>query len=78
MGSQHCCLTDVAIPGDQRISPKEKLKITKYSNLRRELQKLWEVEAKIISILNGALGTMSKSLSGSLKGTGESTKIKLI
>ena len=42
-----CKIIDFAVPGDSRIE-KEKDKIEKYQDLGRELQKIWNVEVKII------------------------------
>ena len=41
-------IIDFAAPGDSRIEEKEKDKIEKYQDLGRELQKIWNVEVKII------------------------------
>ena len=38
-----CIIIDFAVPGDSRIDEKEKEKIEKYQDLRRELQKIWNV-----------------------------------
>ena len=35
-----CKIIDFAVPGDSRIEEKEKEKIEKYQDLRRELQKI--------------------------------------
>ena len=37
---------------------KETEKIKKYGDQRREIQKLWNIKAKVIPILIGALGTV--------------------
>ena len=37
-----------SVPEDIRIEEKEKEKIEKYQDLRRELQKIWNVRVKII------------------------------
>ena len=37
-----CLIVDVAVPGDCRINEKEKEKIDKYQDLRREVSKLWQ------------------------------------
>ena len=66
------------MPGDVRVPQKEAEKIEKYSDLKRELQKLWKVKAKVVPIVVGALGTVSKSLNGYLKEIGVSTKIQVI
>ena len=48
-----CKIIDFAVPGDSRIEEKEKEKIEKYQDLERELQKIWNVKVKIISIVAG-------------------------
>ena len=37
-------IIDVAIPGDKRIIDKEKEKTEKYQNLKREIQRLWNLK----------------------------------
>ena len=51
---------DFAVPGDSRIEEKEKDKIEKYQDLRRELQKTWNVKVKIIPLVVGSLGAIPK------------------
>ena len=41
-----CKIIDFAVPGDSRIEEKEKDKIEKYQDLRRELEKIWNVKSK--------------------------------
>ena len=53
-----CKIIDFAVPGDSRIEGKEKDKIEKYQDLRRELQKIWNVKVKIISLVVGSLGAI--------------------
>ena len=50
-----CKITDFAVPGDSRIEEKEKEKIKKYQDLGRELQKIWNVNVEIISLVVGSL-----------------------
>ena len=45
-----CKITDFAVAGDSRIEKKEKDKIEKYQDLRRELQKIWNYKVKIIPL----------------------------
>ena len=52
-------LVDVAIPADKRILEKEQEKITKYQDLRTELEYLWNKKTRIIPVVIGALGAMS-------------------
>ena len=54
-----CLIVDFAVPSDHRIEIKEREKIEKYQDLKRGVQKLWNMKAKIIPIDIGALGTDS-------------------
>ena len=47
-----CNIIDFAVPGDSRIE-EEKEKIEQYQDLRRELQKIWNVRVKIIPLVVG-------------------------
>ena len=61
--SKVCAIIDVAIPGDIRVCEKETEKVEKYQDLRREIAKIWKMkEVKVIPIVIGALGCVSKSL----------------
>ena len=57
-----CVLLDVAIPGDTNVIKKEDEKILKYKDLIKETQRMWNVKAKVITVIRGANGTISKSL----------------
>ena len=55
-------IIDVAIPGDKRIINKEKEKIEKYQNLKREIQWLWNLKKiDVIPVFLGALGSVTKN-----------------
>jgi len=56
--------TDVAIPGDtdRNVIKKEAEKILKYKDLIIEIQRMRNVTAKVITVITGAIGTISKSL----------------
>jgi hypothetical protein len=56
-----CMLRDVAISGDRNVINKEAKKILKYKNLTTEIQRMWNVKTKVIPIIIGAVGTISKS-----------------
>ena len=53
---------DFAVPADHRVKLKEYDKRDKYLILARELKKLWNMKVMIISIVIGALGTVTKGL----------------
>ena len=65
-----CKIIDFAVPGDSRIEEKEKDKIEKYQDLRRELQKIWNVKKKIIPLAVGSLGAIPKQFGNRLKQIG--------
>ena len=68
-------IIDFAVPGDKRIEKKEKEKIEKYQDLRKELQKIWNVKVKIIPLVVGILGALPKQFGDRLKQTGITAKI---
>jgi len=55
-------LIDAAISGDRNVLKKESEKVLKYKDLIIEIQRMWNVKAKMISVITGATGTISKSL----------------
>jgi hypothetical protein len=54
-------LTDVAIPGDRNVIKKEAEMILKYKDLTIEIQRMWNVKARVIPVIIAATGTISKS-----------------
>ena len=44
-----CMLIDAAIPGDRNVNKKEDEKILKYKDLIIEIQRIWNVKAKVIT-----------------------------
>ena len=54
-------LIDVAISGDRNVIKKEAEKILKYKDLTIEIQRMWNVKTRVIPIIIGATGTISKS-----------------
>ena len=55
-----CMLIDVAISGDRNVIKKEAEKILKYKDLTIEIQRMWNVKTKVIPVIIGATGTISK------------------
>ena len=62
-----CKIVDFAVLTDHRIKLKEREKKDKYLDLPWELKKIWNVKVRIVSIVIGAFGTVTKGL---FKGTG--------
>ena len=58
-----CNIIDIAVPGDAGIVEKEKEKVEKYQDLRREVAQLWNVKAKVVPVVVGALGAVTPNLS---------------
>ena len=56
-----CMLIDVAISGDRNVIKKEAEKILKYKDLTIEIQRMWKVKTRVIPVIIGAIGTISKS-----------------
>ena len=54
-------LIDVAISGDRNVIKKEAEKILKYKDLTIEIQRMWHVKTKVIPVIIGATGTISKT-----------------
>jgi hypothetical protein len=53
-------LIDIAILGDRNVI-KKVAQILKYKDLTIEIQRRWNVKAKVIPVIIGATGTISKS-----------------
>jgi hypothetical protein len=56
-----CVLIDIAITGDRNVIKKEAEKILKYKDLTIEIKRMWNLKAKVIPVIIGATGTISKS-----------------
>ena len=66
--SRRCFIIVIASPGDKRVVEKEQEKIEHYSDLKRELKKIWKCShIEIVPIIVGALGIVSKNLEGWMK-----------
>ena len=52
---------DVVIPGDRNVIKKEAEKILKYKDLPLEIQHMWNIKTRVIPVIIGATGTISKS-----------------
>ena len=69
----NCIIVDFAIPYDTRTEQKEQEKVEKYQDLKRELQKLWNMKVKVVL---GALGTPPKDIKRRVEELGIETRIE--
>jgi hypothetical protein len=53
-------LIDVAISGDRNVIKKKAEKFLKYKDHTIEIQRMWNVKTKVIPVIIGATGTISK------------------
>ena len=54
-------LIDVAISGNRNVIKKEAERILRYEDLTIKIQRMWNVKTKVIPVITGATGTISKS-----------------
>jgi len=55
-------LKDVAISGDRNVIKKEAEKILMYKDLTLEIQRMCNVKTRVIPVITGATGTISKPI----------------
>ncbi|XP_023216726.1 uncharacterized protein LOC111619278 [Centruroides sculpturatus] len=60
-------IIDVTIPGDSRIDEKQQEKLSRYYDLKIELQRLWHKPVQVVPVIIGALGAVPKDLSRHLQ-----------
>jgi hypothetical protein len=53
-------LIDAAISGDRNVIKKEAEMVLKYKDLTTVIQRMWNVKARVIPVIIGATGTISK------------------
>jgi hypothetical protein len=56
-----CMLIDVEISGDRNVVKKEAEKMLIYKDLTIEIKRMWNVKTRVIPVIIGATGTISKS-----------------
>ncbi|EDO35035.1 predicted protein [Nematostella vectensis] len=64
--------------GDANVGEKEKEKVLKYQDIRREIARIWDIKTCVVPIVVGALGTVSKNLTKHLSSIGLKTRIELL
>ena len=54
-------IIDIAVPADAGVMEKEKEKVEKYQDLRREIARLWKLKrVEVVPVVIGALGSVTK------------------
>ena len=66
------------MPGNSRVGEKEREKVDKYQDLRREGAKLWNIKTIVVPVVFGALDVVTKNLTKHLKTIRVSTKIEFL
>ena len=54
-------LMDVANSGDRNVIKKEAEKMLKYKDLTTEIQRMWNIKTRVITVITGATGTICRS-----------------
>ena len=62
-----CTLIDVAVPADRNVVQKEAEKKLKYKSLCIEIQRMWNLKCKIVAVIIGATGRVTRSLKKNLE-----------
>ena len=55
-------IVDIAVPGDSNITQKEREKYEKYQDLAREIKRIWKTGTKVVPVVVGVLGSVSKTI----------------
>ena len=56
-----CIIVDIAVPADVRVHEKERGKVEKYQDLRREIGRMWQLrKVHVVPVVVGALGSVTK------------------
>ena len=72
-------ITDVAIPGDDRVEGKELEKLEKYQLLKDEIAKVWRMRKVIVvPIVIGALGAVSVNFKEYMRQIGVNVRLEVI
>ena len=54
-------IIDIAVPADVRVGEKEREKVEKYQELKREIGRLWKLKmVEVVPVMPGALGSFTK------------------
>ena len=68
--TKEAIIVDIAVPGDSNVLQEETEKYEKYQDLAREIKRIWKSTTKVVLVVVGALGSVSKKLAGHLEKLG--------
>ena len=73
-----CRTVNFAVPADHKVKLKESENRDKFMNPAMELKKLWNIKVTVVSIVIGALGTVTKTLIQGLEDLGREGRVETI
>ena len=72
-------IIDIAVPNDVRVEEKEREKIEKYQDLKREIGRLWKLKmVEVVPVVIGALGSVTKEFDGWIEKLGITNNVGVI
>ena len=58
-------IIDIVVPADVRVGEKEKEKLEKYKDLKREIGRFWKLKmVEVLLVVIGTLGSVTKEFDG--------------
>ena len=58
---QRAIIIDIAVPAEVRVREKERQKVEKYQDLKREIGRLWKLKlVEVVPVVIGAIGSVIK------------------
>ena len=58
-------IIDIVVPADVRVGEKEKEKLEKHKDLKREIGRFWKLKmVEVLLVVIGALGSVTKEFDG--------------
>ena len=58
-------IIDIVVPADVRVGEKEKEKLEKYKDLKREIGRFWKLKmVEVLLVVIGALGSITNEFDG--------------
>ena len=69
-------IVDIAVPGDSNVLQKKTEKYEKYQDLAGEIKRIWKSRTKVVPVLVGTLGSVSKKLAGHLEQLGSKDRTR--